>query len=54
MTEDEIAVKFNALGESVIGLAACIELRSLVMNMENEESLERMFGLMTTQATADC
>jgi len=54
MTEDEIAVKFNALGESVIGLAACNELRSLVMNMENEESLERMFGLMTTQATADC
>ena len=54
MSEDEIAVKFNALGEAVIGLDACNELRSLVMNMENEESLERMFSLMTAKETADC
>jgi len=46
MTEDEIAVKFNALGESVIGLEACNELRSLVMNIDQEESLDRMFSLM--------
>ena len=54
MTEDEIAVKFNALGESVIGLDACNELRTLVMNMENEETLARMFELMTAKETASC
>ena len=54
MTEDEIAVKFNALGESVIGLDACNELRALVMNMENEETLARMFELMTAKETASC
>jgi 2-methylcitrate dehydratase len=54
MTEDEIAVKFNALGGSVIGLEACEELRSLVMNMENEQSMARMFELMTAKEAASC
>jgi len=52
MTEDEIAVKFNALGESVIGLEACNELRSLVMNIDQEESLDRMFSLMIAKEAA--
>jgi len=47
MTEDEIAVKFNALGSAVVGEAACEELRGLIMGMENEESLDRLFSLMT-------
>ena len=47
MTEDEIAVKFNALGSAVVGEAACDELRGLIMSMEQEETLDRLFGLMT-------
>ena len=47
MTEDEIAVKFNALGKDVVGEAACVELRDVIMNVEREESLERLLGLMT-------
>ena len=47
MTEEEIAVKFNALGKGVVGEEKCIELRSLIMSMENEESLGRLFELMT-------
>ncbi|UCD75209.1 MAG: MmgE/PrpD family protein, partial [Phycisphaerales bacterium] len=47
MTEDEIAVKFNALGASVVGQANCDALRELIMNMENEAKLDRFFGLMT-------
>ncbi|MGI9015238.1 MAG: MmgE/PrpD family protein [Phycisphaerales bacterium] len=48
MTEDEIAVKFNALGAAVVGEAACNELRPLIMNIEREQSLDRLFQLMTS------
>ncbi|MCH7603864.1 MAG: MmgE/PrpD family protein [Planctomycetes bacterium] len=48
MTEDEIAVKFNALGKGVVGEEKCNELRVLIMSMEEEESLGRLFALMTT------
>ena len=47
MTEDEIAVKFNALGKDVVGEAACNELRDVIMNVERESTLERLLGLMT-------
>ncbi|MDG2053536.1 MAG: MmgE/PrpD family protein [Phycisphaerales bacterium] len=52
MTEDEIAVKFNALGSSVVGSEACNELRPLIMHMENEATLERLMDLMTAKVTA--
>jgi len=46
MTEDEIAVKFNALGKDVVGEDRCEELRSVIMGMESEASLDRFMGLM--------
>ena len=50
MTEAEIAVKFNALGEAVVGEATCTELRSLIMGMEREANVDRLMGLMTARA----
>ena len=47
MIEDEIAVKFNALGKDVVGEERCKELRSLIMNIEGEASLARLFQLTT-------
>ncbi len=46
MTEQEIAVKFNALGEEVVGRAACDRLGELIMAFEHEQSLDRFFELM--------
>ena len=51
MTEDEIAVKFNALGIGVVGEAACHALRNLIMNIETEETLVSLFDLMTAKQT---
>ena len=46
MTEEEIAVKFNALGSDVIGKNQCEKLRNCIVNLENvvklDELLERM------------
>ncbi len=47
MTEDEIAVKFTALGSEVVGEKRCIELRKLIMGIEKEKTLDRLFRLMT-------
>ena len=47
MTEQEIAVKFNALGADVVGEDVCADLRTLIMALEREESLEGLFALMT-------
>jgi 2-methylcitrate dehydratase len=47
MTEDEIAVKFNALGSGVVGEEACDRLRGLIMSMEHETSMTPLFELMT-------
>lgn len=47
MTEEEIAVKFNALGEGVVGKKACKDLRAFIMNIEKKKSLDRFFELMT-------
>jgi len=45
MTEEEIAVKFNAIGKSVIGEEPCNQLRQLIMIIESEESLDGMMRL---------
>ena len=50
MTEDEIAVKFTALGTDVVGADACDKLRRLIMGFETEETLEGFFSLMTSPA----
>ncbi len=47
MTEEEIAVKFNALGREVVGEARCKELRGVIMGLENETKLDRLMKLMT-------
>jgi len=52
MTEEEIAVKFNALGTSVVGEENCQSLRHLIMNIEQEAALDNLFDAMTAKATA--
>ncbi len=47
MTEDEIAVKFDALGEDVVGKKACKALRKCIMGMEGQKRLDKFFELMT-------
>src|SRR5437588_10111489 len=47
MTEDEIAVKFTALGGNVIGKDQCKKLQKFIMSMESAEKLEGLFELTT-------
>jgi 2-methylcitrate dehydratase len=47
MTEEEIAVKFNALGEEVVGKKACKQLRAMIMSIEKQKKLDKFFELMT-------
>lgn len=47
MTEEEIAVKFNALGQDVIGKRQCTALRRLIMAIEKQKKLDGFFELMT-------
>jgi 2-methylcitrate dehydratase len=47
MTEEEIAVKFNALGEDVVGRKACKALRKTIMGIEGQRKLDRLFEQMT-------
>jgi len=47
MTEDEIAVKFNALGQDIVGKKNCAALRTLIMSIEKQKTLDRFFDLMT-------
>jgi len=47
MTEEEIAVKFNALGEGIVGKKACKDLRTLIMDIDKKKSLDKFFELMT-------
>jgi len=47
MTADEIRVKCNALGTSVIGESQCNQLGELVLNLENEPDVKRLLTLMT-------
>ncbi len=50
MTEDEIAVRVNALGRDVIGDEWCQRLRELIMSIEDAPTLDRLFPLMTARA----
>ena len=45
MTEEEIAVKFNALGGEVIGKAQCNKLQEFIMNLESAEKLHELLEL---------
>src|SRR2546430_5623211 len=47
MTEEEIAVKFTALGGAVIGKEQCKELQSFIMGIETPEKLDGLFELTT-------
>lgn len=47
MTEDEIKVKFDALGEAVIGQANCDKLGKLIMDLDSQSSLDEFFRLTT-------
>jgi 2-methylcitrate dehydratase len=47
MTEDEIAVKFNALGGDVIGKEQCKKLQKFIMNLDTTEKLDEFFELTT-------
>src|SRR5947208_12426255 len=49
MTEDEIAVKFTALGGDVIGQEQCKRLQRCIMNIENAENLDELFQLATAR-----
>jgi 2-methylcitrate dehydratase len=47
MTEDEIAVKFTALGGDVISKDQCKKLQKFIMNIETAEKLDGLFELTT-------
>ena len=47
MTEEEIAVKFTALGGDVIGKDQCKKLQSYIMSIETAEDLGGLFELTT-------
>jgi hypothetical protein len=47
MTEDEIAVKFTALGGEVIGKEQCKKLQSFIMSIETAKNLDGLFELTT-------
>ncbi len=49
MTEEEIAVKFTALGGDVIGKEQCKKLQSFVMSMETAKTLGGLFELTTAR-----
>src|SRR4026207_1477094 len=46
MTEEEIGVKFRALGKDVVGEARCKELGQVIMKLDQEKSVERLMGMM--------
>jgi 2-methylcitrate dehydratase len=49
MTEEEIAVKFTALGGDVIGKDQCKKLQSFIMSIETANNLGGLFGLTTAR-----
>jgi 2-methylcitrate dehydratase len=50
MTEDEIAVKFTALGGDVIGKDQCKKLQKVIMNLENAGKLDELLALTIKRA----
>ncbi|MFZ3375625.1 MAG: hypothetical protein WA183_08730, partial [Chthoniobacterales bacterium] len=49
MTEEEIAVKFTALGGDVIGKDQCKKLQSFIMSIETAKNLGGLFELTTAR-----
>src|SRR5256884_438741 len=49
ITEDEIAVKFNALGGDVIGKERCEQLQKVIMSLESVDKLDGLFALTTAR-----
>lgn len=47
MTQDEIKVKFDALGAEVIGTSGCDRAGELIMSLEKEKTLAGLFGVLT-------
>lgn len=47
MTEEEIGVKFNALGGEVIGPERCRDLPKVILGLESERSMSRLMELAT-------
>ncbi len=47
MTEDEIAVKFTALGGDVVGRDRCKRLQKCIMSLETARNLGELFELTT-------
>ena len=45
MTEEEIAVKFTALGGDVIGKDRCEKLRKCIMNLESANTVDELLEL---------
>src|SRR5215207_5927349 len=50
MTEEEIAVKFTALGGDVIGKDQCKKLQKFIMNIEAAKDLGELFELATSRS----
>jgi 2-methylcitrate dehydratase len=46
MTQEEIGVKFNALGKEVIGEQRCKEVANIIMSIENEPNVTRLMKAM--------
>lgn len=53
MTEDEIAVKFNALGSEVVGAARCEQIRKWISSLEQQPSVSQLLTLMRPAAPAE-
>jgi 2-methylcitrate dehydratase len=49
MTEEEIAVKFTALGGDVMGKDQCKKLQSFIMSIETAKDLRGLFELATAR-----
>ena len=49
MTEEEIAVKFTALGGDVIGKDQCKKLQRCIMNIESAKNFDELFELATAR-----
>jgi hypothetical protein len=45
MTEEEIAVKFTALGGDVIGKDQCEKLRKCIMNLDSAKTVGELLEL---------
>jgi 2-methylcitrate dehydratase len=50
MTEEEIAVKFTALGGDVIGKDQCKKLQKFITSIETAKRLDELFELTTARA----